>query len=115
MRLSRRRAAYVDVASSAKQEIRVRSGRDDNSVKPAKASERNTRPLIELSSRPERSVVEGPAVSFPGYFHGLTCQRSRPKAPPLLFCARLRFEGMTQRSRPLGYLGFAWIPSFPSR
>src|ERR1700761_2677476 len=32
VRLSLRRAAYVAVASSAKQEIRVRSGRDDNSV-----------------------------------------------------------------------------------
>jgi hypothetical protein len=32
MRLSLRRAAQVDVASSAKQEIRVRSGRDDNSI-----------------------------------------------------------------------------------
>jgi hypothetical protein len=32
MRLSLRRAAHVVVASSAKQEIRVRSGRDDNFV-----------------------------------------------------------------------------------
>src|ERR1700761_7224980 len=32
VRLSLRRAAYVAIASSAKQEIRVRSGRDDNSV-----------------------------------------------------------------------------------
>jgi hypothetical protein len=34
IRLSLRRAVYVDVASSAKQEIGVRSGRDDNSVSP---------------------------------------------------------------------------------
>jgi len=40
----------VDVASSAKQEIRVRSGRDDNSVVPARASKRILNPSIELSS-----------------------------------------------------------------
>jgi hypothetical protein len=40
--------------------------RDDNSVVPASASAGNLDPTIELSSRPERSVVEGPAVSSPG-------------------------------------------------
>src|ERR1700733_8772788 len=62
MRLSLRRAANVVVAGSAKKEIRVGSGRDDNSALAARASVRNTCTPIELSSRPERSAVEGPAV-----------------------------------------------------
>ena len=40
----------------------LRSGRDDNSVVPARSSARTLGPATELSSRPERSVVEGPAV-----------------------------------------------------
>jgi hypothetical protein len=49
----------------------VRSGRDDNSVMAARATaEKYLTPAIEWSSRPERSVVEGPAVLthlVPGY------------------------------------------------
>ena len=42
----------------------LRSGRDDNSVVTARAQVEDRCPTTELSSRPERSVVEGPAV-FP--------------------------------------------------
>ena len=43
----------------------LRSGRDDNSVVAAiDATEQYLTPATELSSRPERSVVEGPAVSL---------------------------------------------------
>jgi hypothetical protein len=71
----------------------LRSGRDDNSVVPARASARNTWPhnelqqeipglatelqrkilglATELSSRPKRSVLEGPAVSLPVLTHPL--------------------------------------------
>ena len=64
MRLSLMKAAHVVVSSAARQEIRVRSGRDDNSVCryhfPAsdELSSRLSRPAVE----PERSGVEGPAV-----------------------------------------------------
>jgi hypothetical protein len=40
----------------------LRSGRDDNSVVPERASARILDPETELSSRPERSAVEGPAL-----------------------------------------------------
>jgi len=50
-------------AATADPSTSVRSGRDDNSVVPVRASaKKNLIPRIELSSRPERSVVEGPAV-----------------------------------------------------
>jgi hypothetical protein len=43
----------------------LRSGRDDNSVVPQELQLEIPAPATKLSSRPERSVVEGPAVSFP--------------------------------------------------
>jgi hypothetical protein len=65
MRLSFMKAAHVVVSNAAKQEIRVRSGRDDNSFAERKLFPKKKRRLPnELSSRPERSVVEGPAVLF---------------------------------------------------
>ena len=47
MRLSLRRAAHAAVSSAAWQEIRVRSGRDDNSL-----GRLEFVPATELSSRP---------------------------------------------------------------
>jgi hypothetical protein len=52
------KAAHVVVSSAARQEIRVRSGRDDHSLAGLEMV-----PKTELSSRPERSGVEGPAVT----------------------------------------------------
>jgi hypothetical protein len=91
MRLSLRKGAHAAVSSAAWQEIRVgmtkgkatlpwravaeqqpffitlggpladgSSGRDNNSVA------KHLYAITELSSRPERSAVEGPAVSFSG-------------------------------------------------
>jgi hypothetical protein len=65
MRLSLLKAAYAVVSSAAWQEIRVRSGRDDNFVKgrdPFLITKAGG--TTELSSRPERSVVERSAVSL---------------------------------------------------
>jgi hypothetical protein len=66
MRLSLPRAAHVVVAGSAKQEIRVRSGRDDKGEETAPVQQLLSleAPLFPLSSRPERSAVERSAVSL---------------------------------------------------
>src|SRR6202041_185599 len=50
------KGAYAALSSAAWQEIRVRSGRDDTSIWVL------SRRPAEVSSRPERSEVEGPAV-----------------------------------------------------
>jgi len=70
MRLSLLKAAHVAVGEIRVQEIRVRSGRDDSSF--AETALEAVRGMAvdgptELSSRPERSVAEGPAVfsSYP--------------------------------------------------
>jgi hypothetical protein len=73
MRPSLRKGAYADASSAAWQEIRVRSGRDDKSL---------VVHANELSSRPKRSVVEGPAVSFSDFtlsqwVHLPQCLRAR--------------------------------------
>jgi hypothetical protein len=47
----------------------LRSGRDDNSSAGARFVADALAGLTKLSSRPERSVVEGPAVSFPVITH----------------------------------------------
>jgi hypothetical protein len=62
MRLSLRKAAHAAMSSAAWQEIRVRSGRDDNFVAQRELSREIVDFKTKLSSRPERSVVEGPAV-----------------------------------------------------
>ena len=62
MRPSLRKGAHAAVSSDAWQEIRVRSGRDDNLSGNAKYGFQD-----ELSSRPERSVVEGSAVRPSGF------------------------------------------------
>src|ERR1700753_627118 len=49
--------------TSRERSIKAQALGDDNSAVPASA--------IELSSRPERSVVEGPAVSFAALTHPL--------------------------------------------
>src|ERR1700728_1405421 len=59
MRLSLQKGAYAVLYGAAWQEIRVRSGRDDNSIGATSSRYPN-----KLSSRPERSAVEGPAVSL---------------------------------------------------
>jgi hypothetical protein len=65
MRLSLTKGAHAAVSSAAWQEIRVRSGRDDKShATPSIQWEIGTFPVTNLSSRPERSVVERPAVPF---------------------------------------------------
>src|SRR3984957_17630120 len=64
MRLSLRKAAHAAMSSAAWQEIRVRSGRDDNSIAGQVLLTEALAGTAELSSRPERSVVEGPAVSL---------------------------------------------------
>src|SRR5450755_1478197 len=60
MRLSLRKGAHAVLSSAAWQEIRVRSGRDDNSVV-AKTSfspgNAEFYPSTELSSRPERTRI----------------------------------------------------------
>jgi hypothetical protein len=61
-----KKTTYVVVVSNAKQEIRVRSGRDDNSSQGQSIPAEAVAGTTELSSRPEQSVVEGPAVRFPG-------------------------------------------------
>ena len=48
MRLSLRKAAHAAMSSAAWQEIRVRSGRDDNSAVPARASVRSTWPCNRI-------------------------------------------------------------------
>jgi hypothetical protein len=51
-------------AETAGPSTTLRSGRDDSSVVAGiDATEQCPTPATELSSRPERSVVEGPAVS----------------------------------------------------
>ncbi len=69
MRLSLRKGAYAALSGAAWQEIRVRSGRDDNSFARKRwfSSGILVSYITKLSSRPERSVVEGPAVSFLGF------------------------------------------------
>jgi hypothetical protein len=67
MRLSSRKGAYAASSSAARQEVRVRSGRDDNSVAKTgvlhnRAVVNSRQPQSNLSSRPKRSAVEGPAV-----------------------------------------------------
>jgi hypothetical protein len=47
-------------------DFRVRSGRDDKFVAGAELSRRIVAFKLNLSSRPERSEVEGPAVLLPG-------------------------------------------------
>jgi hypothetical protein len=49
----------------------LRSGRDDNSIAGQVFLGETLASITELSSRPERSVVEGPAVSFRG-LHSFT-------------------------------------------
>jgi hypothetical protein len=62
MRLSLRRGAFAVLSSAAWQEIRVRCGRDDKFVAKTELSQRIVAFKIDLSSRPKRSEVEGPAV-----------------------------------------------------
>ena len=66
MRLSLTKAVYADVGECRVAGIRVRSSRDDNFVVRFThiLEERPYFLANELSSRPERSVVEGPAVAF---------------------------------------------------
>ncbi len=62
MRLSLLKGAYAALSSAAWQEIRVRFGRDDKFVWKSTIFRGSFVPATNLSSRPERSVVEGPAV-----------------------------------------------------
>jgi hypothetical protein len=67
MRLSLTKAAYVAMSSAALQKIRVRSGRDHKVVAGKYQifhGESSPTFVATLSSRPERSVVEGSAVSL---------------------------------------------------
>jgi hypothetical protein len=70
MRLSLVKGAHVLMSNAAWQEIRVRSGRDDNFAARAELSREIVSFEINLSSRPKRSAVEGPAVNV-----------SQPRAP----------------------------------
>src|SRR5580700_11228917 len=112
MRLSLTKAAHAATSSDAWQEIRVRSGRDDKFVGLRKAVQRlenHNLPKTNLSSRPERSVVERSAVSFFGSHADSSARTYRKRSDGFLAQIPSRPGGPPAKRQPSPE-GLGWNP-----